>query len=263
MSKKKLSILNVLNTRKSKAVIGGIGVAVILAVGIGVYYSVNKDSSKEIVKEEQRQDEQVQGENVKIDETSKENEPAKEDVSANEVLPKQDIEVNEASVKEEVKKVSSVSEESNTGTKSVNKNLATNIESNQQETITKTSTNAADGRVITYKSTNFGIAFDIPASWGDNYTVKENEKNITIHMKGQKDYQSYGLLLTISTDLEFYSNGEYMNQIGDEKIKNIDGKKYLVGGPTGLTIDENEPKYNLFMSMCEDRVSIVRSLRVA
>jgi hypothetical protein len=231
VKEKKLFMSRGLISRKSKIIIGGIGAVVILAAGV-VTYCISTSSSKESAKEQQ-----VQDEGIKADNIAKKEEPVKEDT-----------------IKKEVTK-------SDTTNKDTKKNSTTTTQSNKQKTTSKITSDNAKSGAITYKSTKLGIAFDMPSSWAETYNITDDGRDVVIYIKDERNDTGYGTLITISKDISAHNNGDFMDTIGNEKVKNINGKEYIVGGPTGLSIDNNDPKYNIYMSMIEDRINVVKSIR--
>lgn len=122
--------------------------------------------------------------------------------------------------------------------------------------------NVPDNTKITYQSKNFGLEFDMPSSWKDKYYISENENTIRVSMKHDKNDEGYGLLFLITQDFNAYDNGNCIDIIGTiDVFQEINGVKYLVGGPTGYGLNFDDPQTALFDTMTSQREDVLKTLR--
>lgn len=118
-----------------------------------------------------------------------------------------------------------------------------------------------DNTPIKYTSSGLGITFDIPASWKDKYYIDDTGSTVKIYTKHSQNNIGCGLLVTITSDGESCGNGEYLDTIGGEKVKNINGKTYYVGGPLDFRMEEDDSLVEVYRNMIQQRESVVKSLR--
>lgn len=116
---------------------------------------------------------------------------------------------------------------------------------------------------ITYKSENLGVAFDIPASWENNYLIKEVGTEIAVIMKSNYNSDDRGtLLFIIDGDIYDYDNGSHLDTIGGiEKKTKINGKDYLVGGPTDYRDELKGETKIIYDTMLKERSNVLLTLR--
>lgn len=100
----------------------------------------------------------------------------------------------------------------------------------------------------------------MPASWRDKYYISDEGSKVNIYTKSDKNSSGYGLLITITNDGASCGNGEYLDTIGGEKVKNINGNTYYVGGPLDFRMGEDDPLVEVYKNMIQQRGSVVKSL---
>ncbi|WP_143315489.1 Ig-like domain-containing protein [Clostridium sp. HBUAS56017] len=146
--------------------------------------------------------------------------------------------------------IKEVVKQTNEGNKSSNKDTIQNEKS-------------VNNKTITYSSKGLGVSFDMPASWENNYIVKDDGIQITVYMKHEDNDNGSAWLFTISSDMHDFSNGDNLDNIYDGIHRTINGKQYLVGGPTDIGLSENDSKFKLYQTMKKDCSNIIKSLRSA
>ncbi|WP_102401874.1 hypothetical protein [Haloimpatiens massiliensis] len=120
---------------------------------------------------------------------------------------------------------------------------------------------------ITYKNKKLGICFDMPASWANKYFIKDNGTEVRVYMRNKHNLDSEdGFLFIITTDIHDYNDGKFLDSIGGiDKIKVINDKKYLIGGPTGVTFPgdnfNDNPEFKTFSQLNNDRAVVIKTLR--
>lgn len=252
-----MKLLEKLRTKNGKIVLGCCALVIIVACG-GVVYAVNKiDGNNEIlceVEEDEVDEEVAKPEEVEtlsettqppiIEEVKPEETANKEEPSVINENQKENVEVNEnqsepVKQKEEPKKqpANSTSQQSKPEPKQTNNNP------------------------ISYTSSGLGITFDMPASWRDKYYIEDTGSIVKIYTKHSQNNIGCGLLITITSDGESCGNGEYLDTIGGEKAKNINGKTYYVGGPLDFRMEEDDSLVEVYRNMIQQRESVVKSLR--
>jgi tetratricopeptide (TPR) repeat protein len=136
--------------------------------------------------------------------------------------------------------------------------------SNQDNTKNEKS---ANNKTITYNSKGLGLAFDMPSSWANNYILEDDGTRITVYMKHENNSNGSAQLFVITSDIHDFYDGKMIDGIyvdSDDNIhKTINGRQYLVGGPTDIGLSENDSKFNLYQTMKKDRSNILKSLRSA
>ena len=252
-----MKLLEKLRTKNGKIILGCCALVIIVACG-GVVYAVNKiDGNNEIlceVEEDEVDEDVAKPKEVEtLSETTQP--PIIEEVKPEETANKEPSVINE-NQKENVE----VNENQSEPVKQKEEPKKQTVNQNPQPS-NPNPTLVVDNTPITYTSSGLGITFDMPASWKDKYYIEDTGSTVKIYTKHSQNNIGCGLLVTITSDGESCGNGEYLDTIGGEKVKNINGNTYYVGGPLDFRMGEDDPLVEVYKNMIQQRGSVVKSLR--
>ncbi|MCR3761485.1 M56 family metallopeptidase [Clostridium felsineum] len=108
-----------------------------------------------------------------------------------------------------------------------------------------------------YESQSLGIAITFPENWSGKYYVSESSGWLTVYCKGQKHD---GELLWIHRNSPEIT-GQGYDTIDGKNVFTVGSADYFVGGPTGITIEEDDPNFKDFMTMHSQLPQVVNSMR--
>lgn len=120
-------------------------------------------------------------------------------------------------------------------------------------------TNNDDSGTIHFKS-QAGYTIDFPKSWEGKYTINENPESLTVIFK--TDYPTNGAPWLFTVSVANTVNQLDYDTIGSKKLINVGNTTYFIGGPTGLTLNENNPDFDTYLKMGNERYKVVNSIKV-
>lgn len=224
-----------------KLIIAVLTVAILTAAifVIGKTNNSTSDSSESYLAEKEVEEEEVDKVEEQSDEQEESESKEDEKVEESESVPTTNTEVSKSvENKEEVK--------------------TKEVETKKENTEAKKKPEA-----MTYTSKSSNFSFVIPAKWQDKYFIKDDGTTLSVYMK-HKDNLSMGsgLLFIITSDLERYNYGDFLDTIGGiSKHTTLNGKEYLIGGPTDFRINEGDPLEGRYKEMIQERTSVLETLK--
>jgi hypothetical protein len=235
-----------------KIIIGCSICAVILVSGFGVYV-INTVGKEDISSEQKVEDnitnENTSDENVKEKEKQPVDQPKVDENKPNDTTNTNaqnnaDSRRNKSTQSQQVEQTKSKRNEKNTKKQNVQEKQVSN-------------------KPITYTSKGLGLSFDMPTSWVNKYVIKDNGTEISFYMNHDSSLgEGDGLLFIITSDINDYDKGGLLDTIADiKKIKEIKGKKYLVGGPKDCRIEKGNPDKDTYITLVQQVPQVLKSLR--
>jgi hypothetical protein len=242
-----------------KAIIGVSAIVLVLASGFAVY-AINSSNQESKTSDKEVEDTSCL---ANLDEDT---DPIQEQVKTEEKQP-----IEQTVTDENVQKVNSNADvQKNT---SNNKNETTKNQSVEQNKAKSTEVNSSkqgneegkqvDTKPITYTSKGVGISFDMPASWANKYTIKDNGTQVVVYMKREQNLGTGdGCLFIITSNIEDYGKGSFLDSVaGINKITVVNGKNYLVGPPTDCRIELGDPDQDTYKTMTHQISQVLKTLR--
>lgn len=148
-----------------------------------------------------------------------------------------------------------------TSTGVVSSKNSSNGISNDNSTKTQTSQKSNNPSSEVYKNINFGLCITFPASWKNNYTIKETSEGIFVYFKPkQKISDGQGLFFCILKKSKAL-NELMFDSVAGKKELNINGTSYLLGGPTDIGFPDNNPEYSTFRQLKSELPNIINSIK--
>lgn len=105
---------------------------------------------------------------------------------------------------------------------------------------------------VVYENPNLGLKMTFPSSWKDKYYIVNNSNGgITVFLKLKSSpFQDEGELFEIDNYNTVKDMANMIDSIpSSQRFVTAKGVKYLIGGPTDVDIDPNNPQAKEFMNM--------------
>lgn len=118
-----------------------------------------------------------------------------------------------------------------------------------------------------YVNEELGFSMIFPDNWKGKYEVKEQneidygENGIVILYKSSSNIEGYGTLFMIyeyKPDKEQFIDTIY----GAKRFIEAKGKKYIIGGPTGLGYSDTESDFNEYYKLSNERKDVINSIQL-
>jgi hypothetical protein len=234
---------------KKKLIIGCSIAAIVLVSGMGVY-AINTTGKEDTSSEKTVED------NAATEENSNQDADSVQKASIEETQPNQQEKVYE----------NKPSDTENIQNKSEQSKPREQVKQKSNESVNKkehVQQKQASNNSITYTSKGLGISFDMPASWANKYDIQDSGTEVMVISKCIDNNIGSGFLFLITSDLNAYAEGSQLNPILGDIHKNINNKKYLIGGPTDTKFWEKDPNFNAYKIMQKECVNVLKSLRAA
>ncbi|SFB37966.1 hypothetical protein [Clostridium frigidicarnis] len=154
---------------------------------------------------------------------------------------------------EEVKNTTTLNKESN---QPIQSKTNTSKKSDEKSNI------SANSNPEVYVSKNLGISMEAPSNWKNSYSICEENDCIVVSFKSngvKPSNKMEGFLLTIIKNPK-KNNGNMLGVIGNKYIT-INGVPFLVGGPTGITLNEDHPGYNKYLKMLKETGKVASTIK--
>jgi len=113
-----------------------------------------------------------------------------------------------------------------------------------------------------YKNDKLGFSINFPDSWKGKYTVKENDDGIRVFFKPiNKNALGGGFLFGILKRSDNLDESTFDTVSRKTRYFNAKGIAYVVGGPTDVNFDDNDPEFNVFLKMSKESGKVVETLK--
>lgn len=114
---------------------------------------------------------------------------------------------------------------------------------------------------LVYKS-NLGFIMTFPESWKGKYTVTEDGGEVRVSFKSSDPANSVnsGWMFSIIKKGSGVDT-DFLDSIDGRRSITVGGKEYIVGGPTGLTVNPECSDFNQFQTMRGQMGSVLDSVR--
>ncbi|MGL6184189.1 MAG: hypothetical protein ACRC1T_02210 [Clostridium chrysemydis] len=128
---------------------------------------------------------------------------------------------------------------------------------NKKETKNNQNTSNKTGNIV-YKNNELGIQMTLPRSWEGNYRITSNPNGFSVFVKCNQKYENEGYLFSVKKESDISDLSTY-DGIGKRYVT-AKGVKYVIGGPTGLVMGEDNPKFKLYIKMVRDSYNISHTI---
>lgn len=137
------------------------------------------------------------------------------------------------------------------------------VKTKEVETKKENSEAAKKPEAVTYKSKSSNFSFVIPAKWQDKYFIQDDGTTLSVYMKHKDNLsRGSGLLFIITSDLDSFNNGDFLDTIsGISKHTTLNGKEYLIGGPTDFRMDSGDSLVGRYKEMIQECSSVLKTLK--
>lgn len=111
---------------------------------------------------------------------------------------------------------------------------------------------------LQYKSSNLGFSLSFPESWRGKYAVREFDDSMAVYFKPEAAISDdKGRLFTVVKNPTEEAAGFY----DDVKYIDLNGMKYLIGGPTDVTYTKEDPEYSTFARMRKEIQEVIKTIK--
>lgn len=113
-----------------------------------------------------------------------------------------------------------------------------------------------------YKNDKLGFSINFPSSWKGKYTINESDAGIRVYFKpsGNNSVGS-GFLFGILKKSNNLDENTFDTVSSKIRYFTAKGITYVVGGPTDVNFDENDPEFNVFHKMSKESATVVETLK--
>lgn len=184
--------------------------------------------------------------NKKLDEKAKEEKILKE---------KKQLELEQ---KKKAEEVSKKEKEATKQTVAKKREIYTNNNSKNNE-----NTDEDKSKPYVYRNTKLGLQMTIPASWKGLYTIKSDNDAISLWVKSQKGKfkHSDGGFLFAVTKYKSKEDEDFEDTVGNKRFVIAKGIKYIIGGPTGVTMSQDNPDWNIYLRLNHEKHSVADTIK--
>ncbi|MGG7099103.1 hypothetical protein [Clostridium sardiniense] len=141
------------------------------------------------------------------------------------------------------------------------KKKETNINS-KNEKGSNSNSNKNQSKSYVYVNNELGLQMTIPASWNDLYTIKSDNDGIYLSVKHKKSNPNLrqGFLFAV-TKRSPMDDEDHMDSVGRKRYIKAKGVAYIIWGPTGLTMGEDNPDWDIYRRLNHQKYSVADTVK--
>jgi hypothetical protein len=112
------------------------------------------------------------------------------------------------------------------------------------------------------KYDKLGFSINFPDSWKGKYTVNESNEGIRVYFKpSSENTVGSGFLFGVLKKSDNLDESTFDTVSSKVRYFTAKGITYVVGGPTDVNFDENDPEFNVFLKMSKESAKVVETLK--
>lgn len=134
--------------------------------------------------------------------------------------------------------------------------------SNRKEKNSNSNANKNQSKPYVYINKELGLQMTIPASWKGLYTIKSDNNGIYLSVKHIKSNPNLkqGFLFAV-TKRNKNDDESIMDGVGRKRYVKAKGINYIIWGPTGLTMGEDNPDWNTYIRLVHETYGVAETIK--
>ncbi|MCY6370706.1 hypothetical protein [Clostridium ganghwense] len=134
---------------------------------------------------------------------------------------------------------------------------------NSKSSITTTNESKQISQGIEYKNEKLGFSLIFPESWKGKYRVEENDMGIMVYFEPKEKIQEkgagylFGIINKSSKDLD----EDHFDTVCDKRYFKTKDDTYVIGGPTGITFSEDNPKFPTYRKLQLQIPEVIKTIK--